>query len=387
MKRFIFLIVVILVFSLMGLNAQPTTQTYSTAGNYSYVIPVGYTADLTVQVWGAGGGGGTGNNARGGGGGGAYASTTFTDVPAGAYALVVGAGGTAGVSGGASSFSYGSNVIAVGGSSTTGTSGGTGGLASSSTGTTTMSGANGNATSGDNGGDGGNGANIGGSGGPGGIANNGNGGNGDAPGGGGGGKAGPGNAGDPGVGGDGQVIVIPSNFLPIELISFSGQLKDQVIMLSWTTLSELDNNKFIVEKSNEGGLFRPIGEIKGAGTSYERQRYQYFDENPNVGINYYRLKQVDFDGKFEFSSVISVNFRKNSEIQILHSVGSNRLIVQFEREENAFIEIFDVNGQLILSRNYDGVLEPGIDLSDLISGLYLIHIKTETQTETFRFFK
>ena len=388
MRRFIYLILSL--FSYFGIFAQPTSQTYSTSGVHSFTIPSGYTADLTVQAWGAGGGGGTENSgAKGGGGGGAYASRVFTNVPAGSYSVVVGVGGTPGIAGGASSFSYSSNVIAAGGGSSTGTSGGLGGQAGSSVGSTTMSGVNGSPSSVNDGGAGGTGANGGGSGGAGGLANNGSGGNGIAPGGGGGGKAGPGNGGLSGIGGVGRVIVTVDDFilLPIELFNFNGLIEGKIIRLTWTTASELNNEKFIVEKKSEVGSFRPIVEVKGKGNSIEKQSYQFVDENPFPGLNYYRLKQVDIDGSFEYSQILSINFQRENDIEIFHSPINDKINIRFEKEKNAIIEIFTIDGQLVFSDFNNNSTEFSIDLNGLISGLYLVHVKTENQKETMRFFK
>ena len=101
--------------------------------------------------------------------------------------------------------------------------------------------------------------------------------------------------------------------LPIELISFQGKTSKTGIVLNWITASELNNEKFIVEHSTEGKIFESIGVIQGSGTTLTQQKYTFLHENAALGIHYYRLKQVDFDGKFTFSPIISVNFNKNNK--------------------------------------------------------------------------
>lgn len=98
------------------------------------------------------------------------------------------------------------------------------------------------------------------------------------------------------------------NLLPVELIEFNGKLKGKGINIFWQTASELNNLGFEVQKSRNGSDWEIIDFVEGQGTSYEINEYQYRDLNPFSGINYYRLKQIDFDEVFEYSKVISVEY-------------------------------------------------------------------------------
>lgn len=123
-----------------------TTDTYSTAGTYTWTCPsagvVGGT--ITVKTWGGGAGGGVSSSSReGGGGGGAYSEDTFTPTPGAGYTVVVGAGNGPGVAGGDSYFNTSGTIMAKGGSAGVTITGGAGGLASSSVGTTKFSGGTG----------------------------------------------------------------------------------------------------------------------------------------------------------------------------------------------------------------------------------------------------
>lgn len=94
--------------------------------------------------------------------------------------------------------------------------------------------------------------------------------------------------------------------LPIELLSFSAECSNQKIIISWITASEINNHFFTIERSAEGVNFQNIGTIAGAGNSNQNPYYTFEDSEPLEGISYYRLKQTDFDGKFEYSKVIAV---------------------------------------------------------------------------------
>jgi hypothetical protein len=113
----------------------------------------------------------------------------------------------------------------------------------------------------------------------------------------------------------GTLIVSGNAILPVKLIDFNGITGNNLINLDWSTASELNNSGFEIEKSKNGKDWEIIDFVEGSGTTSEISEYQYQDVNPYSGINYYRLKQFDFDGAFEHSKVITVEYN-NSESSI-----------------------------------------------------------------------
>ena len=99
-----------------------------------------------------------------------------------------------------------------------------------------------------------------------------------------------------------------SNPLPVSLINFLAKESDAGIKITWSTASEYNNKGFELFKSSDAKNWRKIADIEGAGNASEVNRYQFVDQNPGKGLNYYQLKQVDFDGEFEIFDVISVEF-------------------------------------------------------------------------------
>ncbi len=91
--------------------------------------------------------------------------------------------------------------------------------------------------------------------------------------------------------------------LPVELIAFNVEKVRSEAKLKWQTASETNNNHFKIQKRTEGENFKNIGTIEGEGTTTEEQSYAFIDKNPEKGNNYYRLKQVDHDGSFEYSDI------------------------------------------------------------------------------------
>ena len=107
----------------------------------------------------------------------------------------------------------------------------------------------------------------------------------------------------------------------------------QSVNLSWATASELNNDKFIIETSNEGEIFSGIGEIQGAGTTFEGKTYQFTHHTPSAGMNYYRLKQMDFDGTFAYSKVVAVEAPGSTDIVAYPNPAKDRLYVQYDRSK------------------------------------------------------
>ena len=105
------------------------------------------------------------------------------------------------------------------------------------------------------------------------------------------------------------------NIVPVELTNFTAQVINGNVELKWTTATELNNSGFDVERSINDGAFESISFIPGAGTTTETQQYFYTDENI-YGFLKYRLKQIDFDGHFEYSQIISVNSLANLSFEL-----------------------------------------------------------------------
>ncbi|WP_421762811.1 T9SS type A sorting domain-containing protein [Ekhidna sp.] len=97
------------------------------------------------------------------------------------------------------------------------------------------------------------------------------------------------------------------NPLPVELISFYGTAEGNEIKLYWSTASEQNNDYFEVQRSSDGTNFEAIGVVQGSGNSNQMLDYTHIDKQPYFGLNYYRLKQVDFDGTEDLLQIIQVS--------------------------------------------------------------------------------
>ncbi|MEN0005475.1 MAG: T9SS type A sorting domain-containing protein [Bacteroidota bacterium] len=114
--------------------------------------------------------------------------------------------------------------------------------------------------------------------------------------------------------------------LPVELTAFTASSRDGQVLLEWKTETEIDNEGFDILRSTDGKSWEKLGFIKGYGTTYEAQNYRFIDDQPIHGENYYRLKQIDTDGTFEFTNIVSAQFTAKQEVNLYpNPVGVNGL--------------------------------------------------------------
>ncbi len=179
--------------------------------------------------------------------------------------------------------------------------------------------------------------------------------------------------------------------VPVTLLSFSATAKGQTNILNWTTVTELNNASFIIESSANGIDFTSMGEIKGAGTTSTPQYYTFLDNNPSKGINYYRLRQLDFDGKATFSKIVSLTNAtdKTNTLKIYPSVTNHILTVDVQIELNATLFITDSMGRTVLSQSLDktGFTRMPLDVSAFSNGVYLLTIVSKSGQKTEKFIK
>jgi len=178
--------------------------------------------------------------------------------------------------------------------------------------------------------------------------------------------------------------------LPVDLILFNAVESNNTTNLSWTTASELNNSHFNIEHSIDGTNFRTIGEVIGNGTTQLKQEYSYTHATPMNGANYYRLKQVDFDGAFEYSHIEVVEIERAGKVIINPSAAIAEITVQLAElsNENNEIGIYDMMGRTVLMSNFDVTLDTKtIDISNLQKGYYVVRIQSGNEVFTERFMK
>ncbi len=184
--------------------------------------------------------------------------------------------------------------------------------------------------------------------------------------------------------------VIAVSVLPVELTDFRCRLEKATVLLSWRTATESDNNYFAVERSNDGRQFVEIGRLAGAGTSSEPLDYYFTDESPAPGTNYYRLRQVDTDGRFSFSPVVSARVGAGKYIQLFPQPATEFLYVRRDQPSagNIAWEIFDQAGRSVASGLFPAEsTETEIPVTGLYSGIYALRLLDGQETRTITFQK
>lgn len=178
-----------------------------------------------------------------------------------------------------------------------------------------------------------------------------------------------------------------TNPLPVELTGFSASVKDNNIMLSWTTATEQNNKGFEIERSIDNKTFSSVGFVPGSGTTTINRKYSYIDPVSASGNYYYRLKQIDMDGSFTYSPVINIAV----ELPDNYSLSQNYpnpfnpyTSIQYKIPEAGLVtlKVFDILGNeiktLVNENQESGVYTVVLDLSSFSSGTYIYELKVNS---------
>jgi len=173
--------------------------------------------------------------------------------------------------------------------------------------------------------------------------------------------------------------------LPVELSSFAHYVIDDQVHLTWTTATEQNNFGFNIERKAENAAWKKVGFAAGKGTTTDPQSYHYIDANLQRGVYKYRLKQVDTDGKFEYSNVLVVSVVSPAAFKLAQNYPNpfnplTTITYQIPESQHVRLTIYDSAGQLI-STLFEGSLDAGIhesvfDASNLASGVYFYSLQT-----------
>lgn len=154
------------------------------------------------------------------------------------------------------------------------------------------------------------------------------------------------------------------NPLPVELLNFRAEYIDGYVSLRWVTASEINNEKFTLQRSTNGLSFYDIHELPGAGTTNEESHYQYVDESPLAGLSYYRLKQTDYDGTVTYPGIVPVR-TPDSPLKV-HPNPVGDEVIYFNKE----VSIIVFNGMEYIVGEAQNVTE--YDMKLFPAGFYLI---------------
>ncbi len=181
--------------------------------------------------------------------------------------------------------------------------------------------------------------------------------------------------------------------IPVELTLFSGNYEDGVVNLKWITATETNNFGFEIERRNDYSAYESIGFVNGNGTSTNRVTYNFVDENLSANRYYYRLKQIDLDGSFEYSNEIEVKIEGLTDFQLYQNYPNPfnpSTKIKYYIPQNSFVKItlHDILGseiRTLVSENVQpGNYEITLDGSDLSSGMYFVRLSSENIQRTLK---
>lgn len=180
-------------------------------------------------------------------------------------------------------------------------------------------------------------------------------------------------------------VVCFTSVLPIELLSFTAEsIENNTIQLNWLTAAETNNDYFTVERSQGGLNFSTVGIVTGAGNSNTTSSYSFIDQQPHPGINYYRLKQIDFDGKHTYSNTISVLPGVAETLPVVQQM-AEYLLISIDDKGQSEISAYTIMGRQVYQNQLQGDFKHKVSLSHLESGIYFLNIKIGSQNYQQKF--
>jgi hypothetical protein len=186
---------------------------------------------------------------------------------------------------------------------------------------------------------------------------------------------------------------LPAAVLPVTLSSLAIQKQTNSVILKWQTASELNNDYFVVQHAVDGVNFSEIGKIKGTGNSNATTNYNFTHRNPSNGTNYYRLKQVDFDGNSTLSETAVATMAlssKNFDVYTSNKDSNIDFFYSAEKATEAKISIYSIDGRKIAEKNV--VLEKGgnkfaVNVPSARNGIFIASLRAENLVLNKRFAK
>ena len=161
---------------------------------------------------------------------------------------------------------------------------------------------------------------------------------------------------------------------PVEWLSFEAKPTEAGVNLLWSTASEENNKGFEVERSADAQTWEYLGFVEGAGTTTEIQEYSFVDARPEMGFNYYRLKQIDFNGDFDYSDIseiaLSLDAFSQAPTVFPNPIHSQLTIGPFIGEAS----LLDLSGRVVFQKRLNGDWQEE-NLGWLASGTYLLYLE------------
>ncbi|UCH66949.1 MAG: T9SS type A sorting domain-containing protein [Ignavibacterium sp.] len=190
-----------------------------------------------------------------------------------------------------------------------------------------------------------------------------------------------------------EIVVRPNwfNLNPVELSSFSASVTGNTVTLNWITTTELNNSGFDVLRHKQGGKWEKIAFVDGHGTTTKKQNYSFTDDNLNTGRYAYKLKQVDFNGSFEYSDVVNIEIGQPLSFELFQNFPNPfnpTTTISFQVNEKGLttLKVYDILGNevatLVNEKMEAGSYNITYDAASLSSGTYIYQLRMGNTVET-----
>jgi len=159
--------------------------------------------------------------------------------------------------------------------------------------------------------------------------------------------------------------------LPITLLYFEALVRERKVYLEWATATEINNDFFTVERSKDGSTWEEVIEVKGSGSSSTQLTYNTIDQTPYDGISYYRLKQTDFNRKYTYSNIKTVNLdTDNTIVKLYPNPANDRFYIVTTDETGYSVTISDIYGKTVFN-DYNS---KEVSTQNFLHGMYIVRI-------------
>jgi len=174
-----------------------------------------------------------------------------------------------------------------------------------------------------------------------------------------------------------DLIELPEPLLPVTLDKFNVEATNESVVLFWSTIAEYNHFGFDIERSDDGGKYYLIGNVSSDLKTVSTQNYKFIDDNPIYGVNYYRLKQLDYNGDYEYFGPRVITFAPSNETQISVRpipTDTDLLVSVSSPKYPTTMYLTDVFGNRIKAIEVADGKEISVELDNLVSGTYILYI-------------
>jgi hypothetical protein len=165
-----------------------------------------------------------------------------------------------------------------------------------------------------------------------------------------------------------------ASLLPVVFTSFTAVNNAGDIILKWSTASEISNNYFEIERSFNGSLWTAVSKINGSGSATGNTSYSYTDNNINNALVYYRLKQVDADGAFLYSTVKTIRSGNAVAAKIYGAGKKINIELNTEVKNNIIVTVMNTSGQVMERKEFSAGYKISLDVNNAAAGIFIVNV-------------